>query len=537
MSNSRTVTMAKKLALMALLIVFSLFAISMNALAAEDIEWVEKQDGTKLYWGDTVTVNDYVIKAENINENNQVFVSISKDGEKLKTAPLSAGSEVVYNDRIKVYAQKVDSNHETITIDDKEFKTKNWNPYAELDIFVKGEPKFDIDVETRKDTYDSKSAGDSRIDVSIKLKNDEEAKAKDTVLTIDTAGMEVLKRKTKYSLGDVLKGETLAPVNLTLKAPSPWVDTDLNITAKTTCFDVRNEKYEYIGSKVIKIEKKWGLVISKTVTRENHMGKPVHVSINVLNNGLCDISNIKLKDSIITEMHLDKDTVLDKTLSLKSKELTENVFEYTLIPDKPGEFTFPKTTANFTLPNGQSGNSSSNNSEKVKVYGPEISVTKSINKQQLNSGDELTVTVMVKNTGNVDASVTLTDTVPQEAKLISGETSFKQILESDGGSKTITYILKMNKEGKIHLPACKAGFLDLDEYSGEVVSETPVVYVGVPVFLNGSSKQSSGSTGSNQEKNESSYQDQNEEDSPGFSSILAMAGILIVTLFLRVKKS
>ena len=47
--------------------------------------------------------------------------------------------------------------------------------------------------------------------------------------------MEVLKGKTKYSLGDVLKGETLAPVNLTLKAPSPWVDTDLNITAKTTC--------------------------------------------------------------------------------------------------------------------------------------------------------------------------------------------------------------------------------------------------------------------------------------------------------------
>ena len=535
-SNSRKVTMAKKLALIALIAVFFFSAFSMIAFAAEDIEWVEKQDGTKRYWGDTATVDGYVIKAEDFNDDKQVFVSISKDGEKLKTAPLSEGSEVVYDDKIKVYAQKVDPNYETITIDDKKFETKNWNPYAELDILVRGEPKFDIDVETRKDIYDSKSAGDSRIDVSIKLKNEGESKAEDTVLTIDTAGMEVLKGKTRYRLGDVLKDETLEPVNLTLKAPTPWIDTDLNITAKTTCVDVRDNKYEHIGSKVIKIEKKWGLVISKIVTKNNHMGKPVHVSVNVLNKGLCDISDIELKDSIASETHLQKDAVLDKTLSLKSGELAEKVFEYTLIPDKPGEFTFPKTIATFSLPNGQSGDASSNNSEKVKIYGPEISVTKTINRQQLNSGDELTVTVTAKNTGNVDASVTLTDTVPQEAKLISGETSFKQVLASDGGSKTITYILQMHKEGEIHLPACKASFLDLDEYSGEAISDTPVVYVGVPISLEGSSTQPEGTTESNQEKNESSVQEQNEEDSPGFGPVLTIAGLLAVTCLLRRKK-
>ncbi len=191
--------MAKKLALIALLAVFVLSILSTTTLAAEDIEWVEKQDGATLYWGDTITVDGYVIKAEDFNEDNKVFISISKDGEKLKTSPLSAGLEVVYDDRIKVYAREIDPNYETITIDNKEFKTKNWNPYAKLDILVRGEPKFDIDVETRKDVYDSKSAGDSRIDVSIKLKNEGESKAEDTVLTIDTAGMEVLKGKTRYT--------------------------------------------------------------------------------------------------------------------------------------------------------------------------------------------------------------------------------------------------------------------------------------------------------------------------------------------------
>lgn len=522
--------MAKKLALIALLAVFFVSAFSVTAFAEEDIEWVEKQDGTTLYWGDTVTVNGYDIKAEDFNDDNQVFISISKDGEKLKTSPLSVGLEVVYDDRIKVYAQEVDPNYETIEKNGKKFKTGNWNPYAKLDILIKGEPRFDIEVETKKDTYDSKSTGDSAIDVSIKIKNEGDAKAENTILTIDTAGMEVLKGKTKYTFGQVFKDETLEPVNLTLKAPKPWEDTDLNVTAKVTCKDVRDEKYEDVGFKVIKIEKKWGLVISKVITKNNHMGKPIRVSVNVRNEGLCDLDNIKLKDSVAPETHLQKDMVLEKTLSLKSGELTEKVFEYTLIPDKPGEFTFPKATANFTLPNGQNGEAGSNNSENVKIYGPEISVTKIIDRQQLNSGDKLTVTITVRNAGNAGSSVTVTDTVPPEAKLISGETSFKQILESNGDSKTVSYILQMHKEGEIRLPACKASFLDLDEYSGEVISETPVVYVGVPISLEGSSEQPEGKTDSNQEKNDSSVmaQDEESEDTPGFGPVLAIAGFLTV---------
>lgn len=529
-SNSRKMSMAKKLALIALLAVFFVSAFSVTAFAEEDIEWVEKQDGTTLYWGDTVTVNGYDIKAEDFNDDNQVFISISKDGEKLKTSPLSVGLEVVYDDRIKVYAQEVDPNYETIEKNGKKFQTGNWNPYAKLDILIKGEPRFDIEVETKKDTYDSKSTGDSAIDVSIKIKNEGDAKAENTILTIDTAGMEVLKGKTKYTFGQVLKDETLEPVNLTLKAPKPWEDTDLNVTAKVTCEDVRDEKYEDIGFKVIKIEKKWGLVISKIITKNNHMGKPIRVSVNVRNEGLCDLDNIILKDSVAPETHLQKDMVLEKTLSLKSGELTEKVFEYTLIPDKPGEFTFPKATANFTLPNGQNGEAGSNNSENIKIYGPEISVTKTIDRQQLNSGDKLTVTVTVRNTGNVGSSVTVTDTVPPEAKLISGETSFKQILESNGDSKTVSYILQMHKEGEIRLPACKASFFDLDEYSGEVISDTPVVYVGVPISLEGSSEQTEGKTDSNQEKNDSSVmvQDEESEDTPGFGPVLAIAGFLAV---------
>ncbi|MHC1754877.1 MAG: BatD family protein [Methanosarcina sp.] len=535
--------MAKRIALIALLAVCIFSVLSMTAFAADEVEWVEKQDGAKLNWGSTITVEGYEIKAEDFNEDQMVFVSISKDGEKLKTSPLTAGLEFEYNDEIKVYAQKVDPNYEIITKDGKEFKTGNWNPYAELDILIRGKPSFDIDIETDKDTYDSKSTGDRRIDVTITVKNNGEAKAQNVVLTVDTAGLEVLSGKTKYTYTKILKDETVETINLTLKTPTPWEDTDFNITATTSCVDIKDNKYEHVGSKIIKIEKKWDLIVSKSFIKERHMGENVPVSVTLRNAGLCDINNIVLKDSIVSNMHLQNDVTLEKTLSLKSGEIAENVFKYTLIPEKPGEFTFPKTVATFTLSNGQSEEVDSDNSEKITIYGPYIEITKTVDKQQLSPGDELTVTVTTKNTGNVDASVTVTDTIPSEAKLISGETSFKQVLGSGGGSKTITYILQMNKEGEIKMPACKASFLDLDKYSGEVYSETPIVNVGTTITLEGSSSQPEGSTQSNQEKNEPSSQantggtEEDYGDTPGFGFFLAVTGVLAVTGFMKKRRA
>ena len=530
--------MAKRIALIVLLAVFIFSGLSMVAFAADEVEWVEKLNDATFSWGQTITVDGYDIKAEDFNEDKMVFVSISKDGEKLKTAPLTAGLEFAYDDEIKVYAQSVDPNYEILTKDGTEFKTGIRNPSAKLDILVRGKPSFDIKIETDKDTYDSKAIGDKKIEVTITVINNGEAKAENVVLTVDTGELEVLSGKTKYAYTKVLKGETVEPITLALKTPTPWEDTDFKITAKTTCEDIKDKKYENEGSKTIKIEKKWDLIVSKSATKKRHMGEPVYVSVTVRNGGLCDINNIVLKDSIVSNMRLQKDATLDKTLSLKAGETAEEVFEYTLIPEKPGDFTFPKTVATFTLPNGKDGEVTSDNSDTTLISGPYIEITKTVNKQQLDPGDELTVTVTTRNTGNVDASVTVTDTVPSEAKLISGETSFKQVLGS-GSSKTLTYILQMHKKGEVQIPACKASFLDLDKYSGEVKSGTPVVYVGIPMTLEGSSSQPEGSTGSNQEQNEPSGQastggtEEEYGDTPGFSSILAVTGLLAGTGLLR----
>ena len=101
--------MDKKIVLIGLLTVCIFSILSMTASAADNIEWVEKKDGAKLYWGETINIDGYDVKAEDFNEEGMVFVSISKDGEKLKTSPLTAGLEFEYNDEI-IYPDKVRIN-------------------------------------------------------------------------------------------------------------------------------------------------------------------------------------------------------------------------------------------------------------------------------------------------------------------------------------------------------------------------------------------------------------------------------------------
>jgi uncharacterized repeat protein (TIGR01451 family) len=541
LSNLRKGTMAKKTALIALLAVFIFSSLSITSLAADDVEWVEKQSGVKLYWGDSVTEGDYAIKAEDFSDD-MVFVSISMNGQALKTSPLSAGMELLCDDRIKVCAKNVDPNYETITKGEKEFKTENKNPFAELNISVRGEPSFDIKVEADEDTYDPCD----RIDLSLTATNNGDAEARDVVLTVDTVGMELINGEAEYTDTRVPKDATLDPVNITLEAPAPWEETEYNITAKITCVDTKDKEYEYVGSKTIKVGKKWNLIISKTFPNYCHMGENAHVSVTVRNRGLCDIDDIELKDSVVSGMHLKENTELNKKLSLKSGEIAEDVFDYTLVPEMPGEFTFPQSVAVFTLPNGESKEVSSNIPGTFKVYGPNIIVTKTVDKQQLNPGDELNVTLTAQNTGNVNANVTVTDTLPSDSNFVSGETSFGQILPAGGGLKTITYTMRMEKEGEIKLPACKARFTDLDKYSGEVRSEAPVVYVG-SISLEGNNTQSEGTTASSQDKNESPDEngfggmgqggDEGESGNvPGFGLISSLAGLLTVTCLLRSRR-
>jgi len=547
--------MIKKISLTALLFLLVFFCLSITALAVDNIEWVETQSSVKLYWGDSATEGDYEIIAEDFS-NNSVYLSISKDGNILKKFPLSDGMEMECDDEIKVYVKTIDPNYEIITENGKEFKRKgSSDPYAELNISVRGEPEFDITIETDKDTYDSKSSADSKIYATITVQNNGDAAAKNTVLTINTSGLELLNGKTEYKNTEIQKSESLKTINLTLKTPAPWEDTDFNIYANISGTDIKANKFDYGNEIAITVEKKWNLIVSKSFPEERSLGETVPVSISLRNSGICDLNNIVINDSVVSGMHLQENKKLNKTLSLKSGEKADKVLEYSLIPESTGDFTLPLCTAVFTLPNGQLEEVSSNNSsDTVTIYEPDIIVVKNVDKQQMNVGDNLTVNITAQNNKNVKLSVRINDTLPPGAKLISGEISSKKLLQSDGDSMSMNYTIQMNTGGEIKLPACKANFTDVEKKSTEVSSNTPIVYVESPLSLatnnttmtigtNGSSTNTSGNNSSSQAGNNSSGTGQigtNSSSSgttPGFDIVISIIGFLGVSGLLMKRKS
>ena len=367
------------------------------------------------------------------------------------------------------------------------------------------------------------------------------------MLTIDAAGLELLNGKTEYRNTEIHKAEALKPINLTLKTPAPLEDTNFNIVANITCMDIKDKTFEYEGSKTVKVEKKWDLIVSKAFPQEHSMGENIPVSVTVRNTGMCDLNNIVLNDSIVSGMHLRENKTLNKTLSLKSGEKAEKIIEYSLVAEAPGQFTIPVCIAVFTLPNGQRKEVSSDNPGTVKINGPDIKVTKTVDKQQLNVGDNLNVIITTQNNRNVNLNVRINDTLPPGAKLVRGETSSKQILKGGGGSMSINYTLQMNTEEKVKLPACKASFTDVAKNSVEVTSDILIVHVGPHTSLAANNTTKVVNNSSSPAENNSSSQTGNNSSSPGqlgstkgnngatpgFDFIPSVIGFLVISGLLR----
>ena len=124
----------------------------------------------------------------------------------------------------------------------------------------------------------------------------------------------------------------------------------------------------------------------------------------------------------------------------------------------------------------------------IVVYGPKIELSKSVIPATIEEGGIVTVTLEVKNTGNMLASVDVADSLPPDAVLTDGVTDAKAFLEA-GKSHTFSYKMRMDAAGSIELPAAFLQFVDNHEYEGTVASENVTIAVN-PANSQGSSDSS-----------------------------------------------
>ncbi len=526
-----------------LLIIFSIFSIfstQASAYTTDDIEWKSSVDSTSLGWGDEVTNGDYVISVEDFNEDGYVHITISKDGEIVKFAPLKNGGSLIVDDEIKVYIKQV-------------YPNINWegemiDPTVSIQIYRRGLSGFEITIETDASTYDIKDVSSpSKVTATITVKNSGHAEAMNVDLTINTGELVLNDGDLTHHYYSIEKGATTDPVTIKMDVPYLWDETSFSISADVIGYDIKGGEHTKTASKSVTIEKKWALISTKTMTENIYMGETAYVLVNIRNAGVCDLNSITVTDSVVDGLELKDSITLKKTISLKAGESTAELFEYSLKPLKPGTYTSPASVAEFTASNGKKYSVSSG-TPAVEVNGPHITLTKSVSSSNVIPGTEITVTVKVDNTGDRDASVTASDSLPTGVSLVSGDIGFQEVMKKSS-SKSYSYVIRMDAAGDVKLPSATASFIDLEGYKGEKISNMPVVSVVDPVTepvtepepttegtddtQPASSEPAQAENDNNGQSSSSSSPDE-EQTEPGFEILLS--GLALTSVYILFKR-
>jgi uncharacterized repeat protein (TIGR01451 family) len=509
------------------------------AYTLDDIEWSDSaaKSGT-LKWGGTLTLDDYTIKVEDFNEERYVSIAIYRNGELQKQSPVQEKKGFEFRDTengddLRIYVDDV-----TLNLD--EWTGNMDNPTAAIQVYERGIPEMGIVIDTESDEYDPRTVTYRSIVATIEIDNEGDAEAEDLVVEIDTNGMEFIDGKTSYHFTSVEEDEVLDPIEIELEIPEYWDETDVDITVTTKSEDINGEIHEDSETETITIMPVVELIVSKTVTEEIYMDETAHVSVSIWNNGIYGVSSVTLSNPQTNDLEIQDNVETEVVLSIGAKETQGKILEYTLKPTKTGKYTIPVATATFTDPDGKSHTFKSDKST-IEIDGPDIVLTKTVSPESVNPGDEVTVKVTVKNQGTKDASVTTTETMPDNATYVSGDLSFHDVAVH-GKSYTYSYKVEVEGTGDIKVPETTATFIDFEEYKGERVSNNPIITVVDPSEVttesSSSSSTSSSSSGTEQDSNSSStsegytYQEEDDRVEPGFEAsfmILALFAVYFVS--------
>lgn len=525
-------------ALIILLMIFCVFSFTASAYTLDDVEWKSTETAT-LHWGDDVengeatddSYDTYVIKAEDFASDGFVSLSLSKDGQIEDIASLAFPDSWEYRD---------EENGQDIKIVVKELKTNidQWtgnmeDPTVTIEIYRRGVPEFDIDIETEKDEYDPKLQNDPReVITTITVKNDGYAEAKDVEVIIDSAEMELTDGEGKNSITRLAISEVTEPIVVSFEVPHLWEETELDINVTVRAKDINGDLHEDSGEKTITVLPKAELILTKSIAEEVYMDETAYVTVAVRNYGIYSMNSVTITDTVLSSMELKDSITLEKTVSFKPGETIE-VFSYSLKPIKPGSYTSPKTIATFEASDGETYTYESDDPE-ITINGPYIVLTQSVNKTKVEPGTEVKVTVSAKNEGNRDASTRASSTdFPEGATFVSGDTSVDKVL-STGESGSYSYVLKMNDVGTFKLSPATATFIDMENYKGEKISNMPEITVEIPEpEQSGTSSSTSTSNPSNDGSTQSGAESNEEVVEPGFESIFAITALAGVYLAIR----
>ncbi|CAG0949734.1 hypothetical protein METP3_00137 [Methanosarcinales archaeon] len=479
-------------------LIIVLLCVGVNPAASfsqSEIEWAPAVTGT-LYKGNSLSNGDYTVKAVQLASpvkgfknfkgeivpetpvEPSVLLEIYKNGVLIKEIVMTLQSEAYKDPDYEVMVSATEFTAKSA----REWVYEYYNPWAKISISLRGKPKLEITVKTDKTTYTSHS--DQAITAKVTIKNNGDAFAQNVYLDLDTGGLKLRggdeKELHKYYLR-VEKG-TSQIFDTIMLVPSLIDQKSYNFSINAKYDDLKNLKYNSISVTPITVSPQQNyFIISKAVRDRMYLKNTATVMITVSNGGIYDIFNIHINDSINDNFDLKTDTPIGWDIPLlKPGEDWRTTYNIKPMEASLSGYIIPAAIADFTV-NNKPYTASSQITTMV-VNGPKIILNKTVSKSIVNISELVTVTVSIKNVGDIGARFEAKDTLPDSVNLAGGSTSLAEWLDANS-IQGFSYNISIENEGMIELPSAVLNYTGV-EYRGTTrevqSSEKPVITIVDP---------------------------------------------------------
>ncbi|MCX9084739.1 MAG: BatD family protein [Candidatus Methanoperedens sp.] len=449
-----------------------------------DIEWAPATEAT-LYKGNNFTNGPYTVVAaqfpapvpgyKNFNKDilpetpvsPMVYVEIYKNGAFMKDIVLTLqGSSYIDPDHeVKV------SLTDILPGTSRDWVMEYYKPWAKVSISLRGKPEFELEITTDKTNYISST--DEIMTATFKVKNKGYAVARNVRVDVNPGVLQLRGGNANQfhpNFLEIKKGETQSFV-LILIVPKVVLDTSYTLDVKSIGYDVKDLEYQGIRSlmrSVLAKDLSKEISVSKAIKDRIYLKDTSLVRVTVSNGGDHDIYNVKVTDKLNNnfELKFDSPTYWEIPV-IKSGQDWSTTYSLRPLESSLEGFPIPAVNALFTI-NNKEYNSSSD-SPSVIVNGPKIILNKTINKKTVNISEDITITVSIKNIGNIATRTQVIDYLPDDVSLVSGQTSTESLFLEVNKPQGFSYVIRPRLEGKIELPSAEANYMNI-EYKGIVRS-------------------------------------------------------------------
>lgn len=397
-----------------------------------------------------------------------VGLNIFKNGSFISTIALGLEeSYIVPDSELMVTVTELPSQSSS------EWLYESYSPWATIELSPRGTPDINVLIDTKNDNYISSS--DTDIVATVELKNTGSADAINVDMNIVTE-LPVMRGSLKYHYGTIKKGDSITET-ITFAPPYLLEQKEYYISANVSWYDVMDIFYTEKTQTNVTIAaepKNTSLSVRKSVDSKIYLGDNAMVSISLKNHRKEDLNNISVTDSPPNGFKPIGNTTLHWIANIPAGGDWD--YHYLIKPQEANKdgVELPSAIAEFTIK--KENYSIQSNQPKIKVYGPKIVLTKHAEVSEMNPY-ETAVTVDAENTGNVPTKVLIRDVLPENAIIISGNTTYEKFLESNK-NVSFNYSIWIDSSQPIRLPPATASYFELGNTGGQISTVSQELIIG-----------------------------------------------------------